>query len=441
MSINLLISAVILGFCLYVFFLTHDWKGKRKKREKAIANLAELYRQYRERVAEQSAPAPREDKPAPVLKTRHAWKPGIAAFYARHIEPRAVMLRRSGFLTAVHQLLEILDEHGGCPSVVKSGDDAEYRLVGGSEDAYQALSRVSLLEHSLNVAQELIEAVSRQSPDYEVSIGKWLVIALGHDIGKIPSFRKGAYARGDHALISRSVLDGLLDKRLPARNEILLAVRDHHYREAEAKATRLLREADAKARSREIRALFPEGHITLETIWTESARKAAERRGRDRPAGKTDGRPELVDLSWINRKEFLARIERRINVVEEGRFQAFSMRNGLVYVWLSTLSGTVRQMAKEAGRLPLLKEPSRNIELSVRRMLGEFIPDYIGEGYPGARFRMLDAKGQQLGVGLYLPIRAEAFDTGISNLEKRKQQKLLLVSKVEPILGKKRRNA
>ena len=70
MSINLLISAVILGFCLYVFFLTHDWKGKRKKREKAIANLAELYRQYRERVAEQSAPAPREDKPAPVLKTR-----------------------------------------------------------------------------------------------------------------------------------------------------------------------------------------------------------------------------------------------------------------------------------------------------------------------------------------------------------------------------------
>ena len=117
------------------------------------------------------------------------------------------------------------------------------------------------------------------------------------------------------------------------------------------------------------------------------------------------------------------------------------MRNGLVYVWLSTLSGTVRQMAKEAGRLPLLKEPSRNIELSVRRMLGEFIPDYIGEGYPGARFRMLDAKGQQLGVGLYLPIRAEAFDTGISDLEKRKQQKLLLVSKVEPILGKKRRNA
>ena len=40
-------------------------------------------------------------------------------------------------------------------------------------------------------------------------------------------------------------------------------------------------------------------------------------------------------------------------------------------------------------------------------MLDEFIPDFIGKGYPGARFRLLGNDESQLMVGLYMLIKVE----------------------------------
>jgi hypothetical protein len=39
-------------------------------------------------------------------------------------------------------------------------------------------------------------------------------------------------------------------------------------------------------------------------------------------------------------------------------------------------------------------------------------------------------------VGLYMPIKVEAFDMGISEIESRKTGKLLKIHQVEPLVGK-----
>ena len=129
-------------------------------------------------------------------------------------------------------------------------------------------------------------------------------------------------------------------------------------------------------------------------------------------------------------------IESRINIIQNNQFRAFSMRNGLVYVWLATVTSIVQELASQLNRTDVLTEQARDIEFSVRQMLDEFIPDFIGKGYPGARFRLLDKDERVLGVGLYMPIKVEAFNMGISELESRKTGKLLKIHKVEPIVGK-----
>ncbi|MFH1672874.1 MAG: hypothetical protein ABIF87_05565, partial [Pseudomonadota bacterium] len=151
---------------------------------------------------------------------------------------------------------------------------------------------------------------------------------------------------------------------------------------------------------------------------------------------KREGRPETVDLSWLDKDKLLSMIEKQINIIRNNQFRAFSMRNGLVYVWLDTITSIVQELASQSNHTDVLTEQKRNIELSVRQMLDEFIPDFIGKGYPGARFRLLDKDGRILGVGLYMPIKVEAFNMSISEIESRKTGKLLKIYKVEPLVGK-----
>ncbi|MFH1672350.1 MAG: hypothetical protein ABIF87_02835 [Pseudomonadota bacterium] len=62
-----------------------------------------------------------------------------------------------------------------------------------------------------------------------------------------------------------------------------------------------------------------------------------------------------------------------------------------------------------------------------------------------AVIRLIDAMivknkvdGRELGVGLYMPIKLEAFNMGISEIESRKTGKLLKIHQVEPLVGKQR---
>ncbi|MFH1671814.1 MAG: HD domain-containing protein [Pseudomonadota bacterium] len=436
MIVEFAIVFTILGYIAYVVLNTTR-RGATRKKKNALANLEKLYQLHHNQTAREDTATHQQEAPQqPDVKTvseqsPQAWRPQILSFYDEYILPYINVLDHNSFLSPVERLLTILDQHGDCPSVVHSQSDQEYQGFSKTRNIYNALARITLLEHSLNVTRELIETVKKQAKDYDVSIGKWLIIGLSHDIGKIPSFRTGPYATGDHPIISCSHLETLLPKDLPARREIITAVRDHHFSEAEAPATRLLRQADRAARNIETQSVSQTAHVALQASHAKDDRTQPEKSDR-----KKEGRPETVDLSWLDKEKLLSMIEKQINIIHNNQFRAFSLRNGLVYVWLATITSIVQELASQSNHTNVLTEHARDIEFSVRQMLDKFIPDFIGKGYPGARFRLLDKDGRVLGVGLYMPIKVEAFTVNISDLETRKTGKLLKIQKVEPLVGK-----
>lgn len=46
--------------------------------------------------------------------------------------------------------------------------------------------------------------------------------------------------------------------------------------------------------------------------------------------------------------------------------------------------GLAQELASQSGQQDILTEQERDIEFSVREMLDEFIPDFIGKGEPGS---------------------------------------------------------
>jgi hypothetical protein len=429
MIVNLAIILLV-GACIaYIIAIIKRPDGLTKK-ETALANLSKLYADYDKRVtAEKARKTPQQEAPP---ETCESIRPEIVSFRQNYLLPYDNVLRHSGFIGPVENLLAILDEHGDYPSVVNVQNDQEYRSLRKIHGSYDALTHITLLEHSFNVTRELIDLIKKQAKDYDVSIGKWIMIALGHDIGKIPAFRVGPYAMGDHAIISYSHLDRLLSQDLPARKEILNAVRDHHFAAVAAPATRLLRRADHAARTHEIQSVSQSAYMALQEA---QAQTGANQNNNAGSGAKV--KPEALDLSWMDKNRLLSMIESQINIIRNNQYRAFSMRTGLVYVWLATITEIVRELASETNHMEILTEQPSNIEFSVRHLLGEFFPDFIGKGYPGANFRVLNKNQSLLTVGLYMPIKVEAFSTSITDLESRKKGKLLKIFEVQPLIGKR----
>ena len=428
MLVNLIVILIVGGCIAYMIAIIRGPDGLTKK-ETALANLSRLYADYDNRVtAEKTRKTPEEEA---LPETCESIRPEIVSFRKNYLLPYDNVLRHSGFIGPVENLLAILDEHGDSPSVVNVQNDQEYRSLRKIHGSYDALAHITLLEHSFNVTRELIDLIKKQAKDYDVSIGKWIMIALGHDIGKIPAFRVGPYAMGDHAIISYSHLDRLLSQDLPARKEILNAVRDHHFAAVAAPATRLLRRADHAARRREIQSVSQSAYIALQEA------QAQTNGNQDNAGSNTKVKPVALNLSWINKNKVLSMIESQINIIRNNQYRAFSMRTGLVYVWLATITEIVRELASETKHMEILTEQPRNIEFSVRRLLGEFVPDFIGKGYPGAKFRVLDKNQRLLTIGLYMPIRVEAFAASLTDLESRKKGRLLKIFDVQPLIGKR----
>ena len=93
--------------------------------------------------------------------------------------------------------------------MIQREQDHEYQAVA---NVYDLLAKITLLDHSLNVAEQMISSVARaKTRDPEMLMGKILVTALGHDIGKIPGLMDGQPARkGDHPYISYLVLKNVI---------------------------------------------------------------------------------------------------------------------------------------------------------------------------------------------------------------------------------------
>ena len=372
----------------------------------------------------------------------------IQTFYQKFVLPYEKIFEIGGYLKPITMLLSLLDTHGDCPSVIQAEQAHEYQAV---ENVYDLLAKISLLDHSLNVAEQMISEVFRvKTKDPEMIMGKILVTALGHDIGKIPGLLDSQSRKGDHPYISYLVLKNVIMKDVsPQSEDILAAIKSHHFQVHEG-LTYDLRKADQAAREMEAEQLSMQGESGAELIRITQEQKnsiAAKPLPKDK-SEKKGKVPETVDLSWLDLDEFLKRIEPEINRVENnGYFRAFSMNNGLVYLMLSLVSETVIYLAQKYNHSEILvsadsTEKKRNIEFTIKTMLAQkdLIPSFIGKGFAGARFGLIDANGKKKMVGIYMPIQSQAFKTNLADLEKRKNKTGLLkeITEVRPLVGRKK---
>lgn len=221
--------------------LSKNWisPGKQKKEQVHLKDLRHLWRKI-----ENETP----DNDDTVVHTFEHDR--VRKFFHKYIHEkpyfRTARLQRS----VIIQILHILDTEGECPSVVFLTGDPENSLGATTQGI---LRRVSLLNHSLNVAEIICQKIKKDSPSGAMLMAPdALVCALGHDLGKLPRFNADGYTHGAHPLTSNTILQDVKDfKLLKNRGDIENAIKRHHHPNLEQEKSPLLRmlgASDSKAR-------------------------------------------------------------------------------------------------------------------------------------------------------------------------------------------------
>ncbi len=368
--------------------------------------------------------------------------PDLNAFYMENIGNKA------GFSPQARQvaagILETLDREGDCPSVVNSHGEIEASLETG---VYNRLARVTLREHALDTAGEMLRLID-SGPMTPMTI----IAALGHDLGKIPAYRQQLYSLGDHPVISITILDKIPGfSEMPNKGDIITAIRDHHRKPIDFFSIKL-KEADQEARKKELARNFSLGDPG---VGREPTPREEEEPRRVTPAretivrddeNKTEGRkrkrrPMEVELPWYDGKAILQEIASRINKVDEGRWEAFSMANGYAYVQVGFLWSVTKKVARINDDPSVLiadsdEELRTNILYSIVERLkteeNAIARGLIRDGYFSAPFVVTMRDGTVHSKASYVPFNLEAFGMLPSELESQKYGKVREIVDVTP---------
>ncbi|KJR98687.1 MAG: hypothetical protein VR65_19415 [Desulfobulbaceae bacterium BRH_c16a] len=411
---------------------------KEGTREIHISELSPLWRD------EQS---PSEDN-----KTIQFQHPRATAFMEKFIEN--VWFKKFPQQKAVcTQLLLVLDQQGQCPSVVDIHGDVE---SGWDENTYRILAQTSLLDHSLNVAEEVVSQLS-ESKAWHV-IPDTMIAALAHDLGKLESMRGYLYSLGEHPLAAGRPLGRISEfENLPKKDEILQAIKLHH-KMPRGLLGKTLKKADQKARQKELdsntlqndfadtgdKAPASSQPITQNTRNDAAWQAQADIYNEDTNTNlKTPGTsPQLVDIStWFNGSQFLDELKPYINKMFGRRFLAFSMSDGHVYFQAKVLEEVARKMAEKAGCMDIATMAQK--DESMRSVLFTIVHhlraehDVIDRGlikdtFFGGYFNVTRKIGKSI-KGYYTPFHAEPFGS-IAEMEQTKPQMLRDIIKVSPYL-------
>jgi len=353
------------------------------------------------------------------------------------------------------QILKLLDQEGGCPSVVDVRGDVEGNW---NENTYQLLGRTSLFDHSLNVAEQ-VEQLLSDADDWHV-IPDTMIAALGHDLGKLESMRGYLYSLGEHPLAAGRPLNGITGfKELRRKDEIMQAIKLHHKR-PQGLIGKTLKKADQKTRQLELEdaAVKIDGKTAnpveekqvpprkqqktksgaawkvQEDIYDETGQASREK-------SKTET-PQLMDISgWFDAAGFLEELKPYINKMFGRRFMAFSMSDGHVYFQTKVLEDVARKMAEQAGNMEIATmgqrdESMRSVLLSIVNHLRadhEVIArGLIKDNFFGGYFNVIRKIGKPM-KGYYTPFHAETFGS-IAKMEQSKPKMLRDIVKVSPYL-------
>lgn len=416
--------------------LYRTWK-EQEKTEIYLEQLARIWRTYDEEVEV-------------TLETVDFKHDLLLEFYVRYLKGRTWFKGR--VKEVVLGIMKLLDEKGDVPSVVKIKNEV-YDL---DENTYTLLSRVSLLEHSVHVAEEAMNL--GVSGVYEAPL---LIAALSHDLGKIPEYLPKFYTLGDHPLISVVVLEEIPGfKDLPFAEEVKQAVASHH-RAGKGKLVELLKQADKNARKREISELLQKKENSPSSVKVDlnaveaNFNEKKESRKKEKPkeekreeekleeVREAEESSEIVydyDLSWLNVSEFMQELKKEVNQVVQGRWVAFSMPNGVVYVHPTGMWRILKRLAlKERVHDVVVFEGDevfkRSVLVSLVKILRKegYVADWlIQEGYFAAPFLVYREDEKTPTRVLYLPLKVEAFGVLPSEFESLKGETLKKVVKVEP---------
>ena len=305
-----------------------------------------------------------------------------SAFYDEVIEPYRALLERDKTLEGINAMVNILKEDGGCPSIVQVGYDSETEEVPRIEEI---LSHVSVRDHTFRttrIAMKLLNDRYGEKPVAYVSV--MLIAALGHDLGKIPRFRReGRYVKADHPVTSAGLVEGLFPELSGTHtlSVALTAIKEHHHMTKD-QVCMMLKEADGRAREIEIAAGDKGGAV-------------------------------LPVAEWFDPLEYMERIGRQVNVTQTGNpWQAFSFGD-TIYFEPGFLYDSAREMALEKNviNIEFLRQSDRDAALlkilKVLRPLN-VLGDELGVGYVTRRYEVQTALMKK--KASFTPFKASAFD-------------------------------
>lgn len=170
----------------------------------------------------------------------------------------------------VIKIFEILEQEGNIPSVASlykdDHDKIAYRqaVTTDGKTSYEVLSEITLFEHSIDVLDCSVEILKKNYFDnYLLLLPKMVIIALGHDIGKIENINKVQEAssieelifkQNPHEKVSKLILLSLFAE-YEGINTIVDAISSHHAK-PDSILGKVLSEADKEARDIETKRVI-----------------------------------------------------------------------------------------------------------------------------------------------------------------------------------------
>ena len=452
--------------------LSTVWTGKEGKER--VISLADLSKNWRSQPA---APETKPEHERPVF-----CHPEIDNFFRGRVAGKPNMTE--DVLDCVEKLLKLLDQEGDCPSVVnRNCNEVESKL---ETNVYTVLASLPLYRHSLNVAEELASRCSQQ-----LLAPMAVITGLAHDLGKLPSHQDVFYSSGDHPFIAPIILESIAPfMKLTYAQDVMEAIRQHHRPQPETDLGKRLKNADQLCRNHEIAFLLerkranrpveaeaavdqtiegetpvsapvsgdkpdaPVPPTELPSIPEDSRNEAADRKTVEAQVavfggyldqdpdifGSTsakEGRIEnsLVPIEWFDPVAALAYLKQFINRIKGGRFFAFSMPDGTVYVQVAYFWMMAKRLSRNDSRLLAADadiQARRDIMFSMVERLKErkaIATDLLGPGFFMACF-VINPSSEEPREENLIPFRSEAFGEQVSILEARKVQRLREIKQV-----------
>jgi len=421
----------------------------------ALVEIAHLWR-------EQELEPNTVKRPRPVFE-----HPEINDFYKGYVAKPYVKGNRR---IVIEKLLQMLDEQGDCSSVVGRGVQARSTETEAKygEESYAYLARIPLWRHSLEVAKCYIRKFQHDTMHPAA-----IIIALGHDVGKIPAHYEKFYRQWDHPETSALLLMGIPEfQAINDFKELERTVRGHHDMVTNQHLQTLLKEADQETRKMELAGMTaaataqaadsganpspsatessseePEPDTEMESNpsydETNSSAKtdASEIAGRNE-AGKFVPR-ELSLPNWLSLDAVMLYIAEHINIVikddeMKGLWQAYSTADGHVWVKENLLWKAMKEVT--GPRVDLLaadgdEATRRNWLYSVVRKLGEqgaVCTAMMKKGYYQVPVTVMTGTGKTFST-FSIPFFARAFNVEAHQLERLKGSQIRgLVKNIVP---------